>query len=258
MTIASTPSVSAPLAGKRALVTGAGTRLGRSIALELMRRGADVAVHFHSSEAGARELCDEGRALGVTAIPLKADLSSAQEGRELVLASVRALGGLDLLVASAANFERIAFEDLDDDAWDRALNLNTKSAFVLAQAAAAELRLNRGNIVFITCASTQVPMRNYLPYVVSKAATLQLMRTLSLELAPEVRVNAVAPGTVLPPADMSDALREKLVASIPLQRLGVAQDVADAVAYLASAPFVTGQEIAVCGGRTVAAVERFG
>lgn len=250
--------MSSKLTGKAALVTGAGTRLGRCIALELARRGASLAVHFHSNRAGATTLCEEARALGVQATPLQADLSNPQASRELVAASLQALGGLDLLVASAANFERIPFEQVDDDAWDRALNLNTKSPFILAQAAAPALKERGGSIVFITCASTRVPMRNYLPYVVSKAATLQLMRALSLELAPAVRVNAVAPGTVLPPENTSLSLREKLASSIPLQRFGEAQDVADAVAYLAEAPFVTGQELSVCGGRTVAAVERFG
>jgi pteridine reductase len=112
--------------------------------------------------------------------------------------------------------------------------------------------------VFITCASTTVPMRNYLPYVVSKAATKQLMRVLSLELAPDVRVNAVAPGTVLPPDDMDPEVTQRLVGRVPLSRVGEASDVAEAVAYLASAPFVTGQELIVDGGRTVAGFERFG
>ena len=109
----------------------------------------------------------------------------------------------------------------------------------------------------VTCSSTQTPMRNYLPYVVSKGATRQLMRTLALELAPEVRVNAVAPGTVLPPEDMTSEAVASLASRIPLGRIGRAEDVAEAVLFLVTAGFVTGQELFVDGGRSLAGVERF-
>jgi NAD(P)-dependent dehydrogenase (short-subunit alcohol dehydrogenase family) len=115
------------------------------------------------------------------------------------------------------------------------------------------LRASRGSVVFVTCTSATVPYRHYLPYVVSKGAVQKLMRALSIELAPEIRVNAVAPGTVLPPPDMDAELLERLAARAPLARIGTAEDIADAVVYLASAPFVTGQEIIVDGGRTVSA-----
>jgi pteridine reductase len=128
----------------------------------------------------------------------------------------------------------------------------------MAHQAATTLKQDRGSIVFITCSSTLTPMRNYLPYVVSKAATKQLMRTLALELAPEVRVNAVAPGTVLPPPDYSEQQREQLAAQVPLARLGDPNDIARAVRFLAESPFVTGHELVVDGGRTVAGFERFG
>ncbi len=246
------------LSGRRALVTGAGTRVGRSIALALAKQGMDLVVHYHHNQRGAEATCEASRQLGVQATPLAADLADGQQARELVQRSLGQLGGLDLLVPSAANFERIPYPDLDDAAWDRSLDLNAKAAFSLAHEATAALRQTRGCIVFITCASTVVPFKNHLPYVVSKAATLQLMKVLSLELAPDVRVNAVAPGTVLPPDDMPESVQTSLRSSIPLQRFGSAEDIAEAVVFLARSPFVTGQQLAVDGGRSVAAVERFG
>jgi pteridine reductase len=129
--------------------------------------------------------------------------------------------------------------------------LNLGSPFALAHRAIPALRAAHGSIVFVTCTSATRPFRNYLPYVVAKGALRQLMRTLALELAPDVRVNAVAPGTVLPPEDMPGAAVDRLVAHIPLGRTGTAQDVADAVVYLARASFVTGDELIVDGGHVL-------
>lgn len=217
-----------------------------------------VAVHYGSSATGADETVQEIESSGGTAFTLQADLSERAGARRLVDAATERLGGLDLLVPSAANFERVAIDDVDDDGWNRTLELNVSSAFALATQATPTLRQSGGNIVFITCSSATTPFRNYLPYVVSKGALRQLMRTLSLELAPEVRVNAVAPGTVLPPPDFDPEALQRIVSRVPLKRVGSAEDIAQAVAFLAAAPFVTGQEIAVDGGRSVASVERFG
>jgi len=245
-------------ARKRALVTGAGKRVGRAIAIALGQAGMHVAVHYRSSAEEADETCALVRAAGGEATALAADLSERAAARRLVDQALDALGGLDLLVPSAASFERIAFADVDDDAWDRSLLLNLASPFALAHRATPALRAARGSIVFITCSSATTPFRNHLPYVVSKGGLRQLMRTLALELAPEVRVNAVAPGTVLPPPDLSPAVLRSLTEKIPLGRIGSAEEIARAVLFLAQADFVTGHEIAVDGGRTVAAVEHFG
>lgn len=232
--------------------------MGQAIACALAGPGARIGVHYRSSDTGARETARRIGQAGGNAELFQADITDRSAARALVDDCVRRFGGLDLLVLSAANFERIEFADLDDDAWDRSLGLNAASQFALAHQAAPALRQSRGNIVLITCSSTQTPMRNYLPYVVSKAATRQLMRALALELAPEVRVNAVAPGTVLPPLGTSDAVRDALTARIPLQRIGSAEDIAQAVVFLARSSFVTGHELVVDGGRTVAGFERFG
>jgi len=246
------------LRGKRALVTGGGKRVGRAIALALGRAGVHVAVHYRQSQVEADETVALIRGAGGTAFGIAADLRDRGAARALAGDAAARLGGLDLLVPSAAGYERGSLADTEDDGWDEMLELNLASPFALAQAAAPHLRAAEGSIVFITCASATVPYRGHLAYTVSKAGERHLMRTLALELAPEVRVNAVAPGTVLPPEDMTAAELSKIQGRIPLGRLGTPDDIADAVLYLASAPFVTGQEIVVDGGRTVAAFERLG
>ena len=251
-------SKSADLRGKRALVTGAGRRVGRAIAVALGKRGATVAVHYRSSPSEAEETCDAVRAAGGQAFALAADLTDRAEARRLVDNAVARLGGLDVLVPSAASFEKLAYDSVDDAAWDRSLALNLTAPFALAHRASPALRAARGSVVFITCSSATTPFRGYLPYVVSKGALQKLTRALAVELAPEVRVNAVAPGTVLPPPEMAADAIERIRRRIPLDRIGTAEDIAEAVVYLASAPFVTGHELIVDGGRSVAGFERFG
>jgi pteridine reductase len=239
------------LAGRRALVTGAGQRVGRAVALALGRAGMRVAVHYRSSRAGAEATAERIRAAGGEATLFSADLADRDAARRLADETLAAFGGLDLFVASAASFERLRYDDLDDAAFDRSLALNLASPFALAHRLTPALRASQGSMVFVTCTSATAPYKNYLPYVVSKGALRQLMRTLALELAPDVRVNAVAPGTVLPPENMDAAALARLVEKIPLGRHGAAEDVAEAVLYLAAAPFVTGEELVVDGGRTV-------
>lgn len=242
------------LRGQRALVTGGGKRVGAAIALALGRAGMKVIVHYHASREGADAVCEVIRESGGEATALEADLYDPHSAVSLVDRAVGALGGLDLLVSSAANFDRVAFDEVDERAWTRAMQLNVRAPFLLIQRAAPTLRGSGGSVVCVTCTSATTPYRNYLPYVVSKGALQKMVRALALELAPKVRVNAVAPGTVLPPEDMTAAEVAHLAARIPLGRIGSAEDIADAVLYLARAPFVTGQEIIVDGGRTVAAV----
>lgn len=239
------------LAKKRALVTGAGRRVGAMIAEALGAEGMHVGVHYHGSQAGAQATCETVKRAGGEATAFRADLYQRDEARALVGAVLDALGGLDLLVASAANFDRVAVDAIEDRHWDRALDLNLTSPFLLAHGFRDALRTSGGSIVFVTCTSRLRPYRDYLPYAVSKAGVHQLMRLLALELAPEVRVNAVAPGTVLPPPEMTPEEIARARAGIPLGRLGDPADVARAVVYLAQADWVTGEELLVDGGHTL-------
>lgn len=240
------------LKGKRALVTGAGRRVGAEIARSLGAHGMHVGVHFHASSRGAEETCTAIRASGGEAVALQADLSSRVAARGLVDAALAALGGLDVLVLSAAEFEPAQLGAIADAEWDRTLALNLAAPFAVAQHAAPALRASRGSIVGITCVSRLLPYRGFLPYEVSKAGLWQMLRVLALELAPEVRVNAVAPGSVLPPESMSEAELEALRARIPLGRFGTAADVAQAVLHLARHEHLTGTELVVDGGRVLA------
>lgn len=239
------------LAGKRVLVTGAGQRVGAAIAERLGAAGAHVVVHFHQSREGAEQVCQRIVAAGGTATAIGADLGDAQQVRQLVADAVQALGGLDVLVASAASYEPQAFDEVTEADFARSMALNVRAPMFLAQAAATELRRARGSIVLVTCTSPRAPYSGFASYIVSKGALQTLMRVLAVELAPEVRVNAVAPGTVLPPPSMPHESLARVVDATPLARVGEASDVADAVVYLATTPFVTGVEIAVDGGRSI-------
>lgn len=238
------------LAGKRVLVTGAGRRVGASIARALGGLGMRVAVHYHTTADGAEQTCRAIQEEGGQAEVFQADLYDRAETSGLVERVLARFGGLDMLVASAANYDRVPVDAITTREWDRALDLNLTAPFLLAHGFREALRAARGNIVFITCTSRRAPYRDYLPYAVSKAGVHQLMRLLALELAPDVRVNAVAPGTVLPPPGMDATELSDYVARIPLGRVGSAEDVARAVVYLAEADFVTGEELVVDGGHT--------
>ena len=240
------------LAGKTALVTGAGVRVGRAIALMLARSGADVAVHYRSSRSAAEEVAAAIRSLGRRSAAVQADLASPEDCRRLVRETLRALGGLDLLIHSASNFHRAALEDTGEDLWDRALNVNARAGFLLVRESAATLKTRHGRVVLISDFLARAPARNYLAHAVSKAAVEGLVRALAVELAPEVSVNGVSPGTVLVPEGTSSEEAEKLARRVPLKRNGDPDDVAQTVLFLCAGPaFITGQVIAVDGGRTM-------
>jgi pteridine reductase len=238
--------------GRVALVTGAAVRVGREIALELARAGADVAVHYRSSAAEAAQTAEEIRAMGRRAAELPAELSEPAQCRELVRAAAAALGGLDYLIHSAASFDRVAFEETDESVWDSALALNARAGFLLAREAAAWLRPRGGRVVLISDALARQPLRGYLAHSVSKAAVEGLVRALALELAPEVSVNGIAPGTVLVPEGTPEEQAARWARRLPLQRLGSAEDVARTALFLCTGPaYVTGQIVAVDGGQSL-------
>jgi pteridine reductase len=232
--------------GKRALVTGAGTRIGRAIAEELHRAGARVAVHYHRSE---REAVEVSKRLGNAPL-VQGD--QAKEPARIVEEAAASLAGLDLLVCSAAQFGSGPSESLQRGAFEEMLAVNLVGPFYLMQAALPHLRKSRGAIVNLldVCGTSQV-WKGYAHYAASKAGLAALTRLLALEWAPEVRVNGVAPGVAEFPEALSEAERQRIVARIPLGRAGMPQDVARAVLFLAREPYITGQILSVDGGRTV-------
>jgi pteridine reductase len=227
----------------QALVTGAAKRVGRAIALGLHSAGYRVAVHYRSSRAEAEET---SRLLGGAPL-IQGD--QALEPERIVADAARALGGLSLLVCSAAQFEKVPADRLDRPRFEAMLSANLTGPFYLMQAALPHLRTARGSIVTLldVCGTAQV-WKGYAHYAASKAGLATLTRLLALEWAPEVRVNGVAPGAVLPPSGMDAG---QLAKRIPLGRIGAPDDVAQAVLFLAQAPFVTGEVLFVDGGRSL-------
>ncbi len=248
------PHVSHPhfgsLHGARVLVTGAGRRIGAAIARAFGEAGAFVAVHYAHSAEGARATARSIEQSGGRAELFEADLSTPHMAERLGRAVVARLGGLDVLVPSAAIFDRTPFERAEPEDFERHWRLNALAPLMLARAVLPALRERRGNIVFVTCSSVEAPYPNHLPYVAAKGALATATRALAVELAPDVRVNAVAPGTVLPPEGIPEETLRAWRRDIPLQRFGAAEDVAHAVLFLATEPFVTGAQIVLDGGRT--------
>ena len=243
------------LAGRRALVTGAGIRVGRAIALGLAGRGAHVAVHYHASQAGAQSVAADITALGLMAPLLKADLADAAAAEALPARAAEALGksGLDVVVNSAAIMERRPLADVTPADWDRTIDVNLRGTFVVAKGAAALMERSGGAIVNIADLAAFERWTGYPVHVISKSGVVALTEVLARALAPRIRVNAVAPGAVLPPEDYDPARLETLRTRTPLAALGTPEDVVQAVLFLARAPFITGQILAVDGGRLLGA-----
>lgn len=241
------------LHGKVALVTGGAVRVGKAIALTLAAAGADIAFSYHSSEGAAVETAAEIAASGRRVFYQRADAEQVADARALVAATVAHFGRLDVLVNNASLWRKTPFADLNEMAWDQVYNIMVKGSAFCAHAAAPHLAAHGdGAIVNIIDLSAFVPFPNYMAHSAGKAALLNLTYSLALELAPAVRVNAVAPGPVLPPPNYSEKQIAAAARRTLLGRWGSAEDVAEAVCYLAQAGYVTGAVIHVDGGEHLA------
>ncbi len=237
------------LAGKTALVTGAAHRLGRAIALALAAEGCDVVVHFHHSADAAAATAAEIAALGVRALPIQADLSRLADIEALGGVIDRDVRGLDLLVNSAAVMLRSDLLQATEADWQRTIDLNLKAAFFVLQMAARCMRRQGGGaIINIADIAGLRPWKRFPIHAISKAGVLMLTQVAALALAPDIRVNAIAPGPVLKPDTMTVARWEEFSRGLPLRRAGTPQDVAQAVIFLAQNDYVTGETLIVDGG----------
>lgn len=239
------------LAGQTALVTGAGRRLGQAIAVALGAEGMRVAVHYHASDSGASETARRIEAAGGTAFLVQADLRDPAAAPALIEKVLAAGGALDVLVNSAAEMVRTPLGTVTPEQWDALFALNLRAPFFLAQAAAPALEQGRGTIVNIADIAADETWPGYIPYSITKGGVAHMTRALARAMAPGVRVNAVAPGAVQLPDDWDDAAAARLASTTPLGRLGTPADVVNAVLYLLRADYVTGQTLAVDGGRLV-------
>ncbi|WP_162909436.1 SDR family NAD(P)-dependent oxidoreductase [Aggregatilinea lenta] len=247
------------LDGKVALVTGAAHRVGKAIALALAGEGAHIVVHYGGSVDAAHATADEIEALGVEALPVQADLSQPETINQLFEAVEARFGRLDVLVNSASNFMKQPLDVVGLDDWQITMAINLQAPFLCTQRAAPLMRAverpadQPALIVNITDLAGLYPWRSFVQHGVSKAGLVHLTKVSARELAPAIRVNAIAPGPVLPPAymDPDGEAWQRVYAAVPLQRAGKPEHVAQTVVFLAQNDFITGAVIPVDGGESL-------
>ncbi|HEY8378618.1 MAG TPA: glucose 1-dehydrogenase [Nannocystis sp.] len=238
------------LNGKVALVTGGARRVGRALSLALARAGADVVVNYFSSAEAAEQTVADIVALGRRAIAIHGDVASKEVADMLVRRTAETFGRLDVLVNNASTFETAPILAITEEEWDRVLAVNLKGPFLLSQAAAPLLRRDGGGVIVnIADLSAFQPWPSYAHHSVSKAGLVHLTRVLALALAPDIRANCIAPGTVLPPEGYTEEELLQSIARAPLKKIGDPDDVARALLYLVESDFVTGEVVVVDGGR---------
>jgi len=235
------------LRGQTALITGAARRLGREVALALAGEGAHILAHYHTSASDAESLAQEIEALGVNCHILQADLSNPEEAARLFSRAVEMSGPLDVLINSASLYTEERINDLSPESLMTNVNLNALAPFLLSRDFAAQNR--EGSIVNFLDTRIDDYDENHISYHLSKRMLFSITRMMAMEFAPKVRVNAVAPGLILPPAGKDESYLKQLASTNPLKAHGGAADVVSSVLYLLKSPFVTGQVIYVDGGR---------
>jgi len=238
------------LEGQVALVTGGAKRIGRAIALALAGAGARVAVHYNHSKADAEATRRDIEKLGVEAFLVQGDISQVAETQRVAAEALKPFGRVDILVNNAGIWEPHDWDKITEADFDRFLDVNLKAQFFLAQALAPQMKARgRGAVVNLASVGGLKAWPRYIPYCVSKAGVIMLTRTLARALAPEVRVNAVAPGAIQFPGEEPN---HSYIRKTPLGRTGTPEDIAQAVLFLcSSAEFITGQILVVDGGFTL-------
>lgn len=238
------------LRGRTALVTGGAVRIGRAISIALAGAGARVVIHYKSSSAEAEAAREEIEAAGGVAALIQADLSSVSEVRRLGEEAPQSFGPIDILVNNASIFPAERFEEVDEELWETAIAINLRAPFFLSQQMGAAMKARGGGVIINLADLAGIQSwSSYAAHSISKAGVIHLTKVAARALAPEVRVAAIAPGTVLPPESLTTEQIAELAVRAPLQRNGSPEDVVRALFYLLSAEFVTGEVLAVDGGR---------
>ena len=230
-------------------MTGAAKRLGRAIALAAAENGADVAITYRNSASEARAVIEQLALHGVEALALRCDITDEKSVREMVKEVAKELGGIDVLVNNAANYETVEFEKITVAQWDAIFASNTRGPFLVSREALPYLRKRKGRIVNMGSLGGLRPWATHAHYCSSKAAVHMLTKVMAQALAPEIAVNAVAPGMIDLGEKAAAAFMRKMAKETPMQRNGTAVDIAAAVMFFATSPkFITGQVLAVDGG----------
>lgn len=241
------------LTGRNAIVTGAGVRLGRAMALALADAGASLAIHYNSSEEPAREVVEQIEGMGRRACLVQGDLSDpVPASSSIVKRAADQLGPIDILINSAAIFEQSDLLSTTEDVWDRHHTINLKAPFFLSQAFYRQLGdRNGGHIVNIVDWRGTRPADDYVAYTPTKVGLVGMTKNLAQALAPRVQVNAIAPGAILPGPTETEAHFEERQTEIPLRRTGSPSAIAEAMLYLLRSNFVTGEVVHVTGGESL-------
>src|SRR3984885_4321201 len=238
-----------PLQGKTVLITGGARRLGRASALAMAEAGADVGVTFLPPARGAQNTVIDLSSFGVRAVALRCDVTDEKSVRAAIKETGRELGGLDILVNNAANYEAVEFEKLSLKQWDAIFASNTRGPFLVSREALKLLRERRGKIINMGSLGGLRPWADHAHYCSSKAALHMLTKVMAKALAPEIAVNCVAPGMIDLGEKAASGFMKRMAKQTPMQRNGTAEDVAAAVLFFATAPhFITGQIMVVDGG----------
>ncbi len=234
------------LAGKTALVTGAAKRIGRALALALAQNGVRVVVHYNQSDQDALAVCSEIQRLGVPAWPIKGDLLDTSRTESIFRAAVAQAGPIDILINNASIFDRDTLWEATEESICKNMRIHAVSPLILAREMSRQGRA--GHVINLLDTRVAIYDPVHVSYGISKGALLALTGMLALELAPNIAVNAVAPGSILPPPGQSEAYLAKLAQANPMKRVGGPEDIVQAVLFLLHSRFITGQIIYVDGG----------
>ncbi|MBX7150298.1 SDR family oxidoreductase [bacterium] len=237
-----------------ALVTGSGRRLGRKIAVALAKNGFDIVINYNSADSGAKKAVDEIHSLGRKCICIKADVSKKLQVQKMFRSLYTKFGRLDLLVNNAAIFPKaFVLEKTPEEVWDQVIDINLKGTFLCAQEAAKiMLKQKSGHIINLASLGGYLAWTQHIPYNVSKAGVIMLTKSMAKALAPDIRVNAVAPGTIIIPNEETGIDHQPSIERIPLKKYGKPSDITDMIIFLAhSSDYITGQVFSIDGGVTV-------
>jgi NAD(P)-dependent dehydrogenase (short-subunit alcohol dehydrogenase family) len=238
-----------PLSGKTALITGGARRLGRAMALAFAEAGADIAITFRESVKEAQHTVIDVGSFGGRAVALRCDVTDENSVRSAIKEMVKELGGIDILVNNAANYETAEFEDLTLKQWDAIFASNTRGPFLVSRESVKQLRERRGKVINMGSLGGLRPWATHAHYCSSKAAVHMLTKVMAKALAPEIAVNAIAPGMIDLGEKAAAAFMKKMARETPMGRNGTGEEIAAAALFFATAPhFITGQILAVDGG----------
>lgn len=235
--------------GKNVLITGSANRVGKEIALSLAKEGANIIIHYFKSASQADQTMKELKEHNISSKALKADFNKVSEIKEMINASIEAMGSIDVLINCASVFYKTPINELEESHWDNILNINLKGNFFCCKFAGLHMmKRGFGKIINVTDVGGIIPWKDYLPYCISKSAIIAMTKALAKEFSPYVLVNAIAPGTILPPDNMNSQVIEKLKEKTLIKKIGSPSDINECIKFILKSDYVTGSIFIIDGG----------